>query len=180
MWCATRLVVIASIAWQAGCDSPPATSPASADAEFGGWTWDALKPADRAGDEFGVSAAWGSWKKRLAYVIVTDGTASSSTVIDRSDARTRYIVSLTWPSGRSTEVRLETTDGRTGTITCAGRSHDLALGAVFAVLPKTDEFEVQQFHRDLSRQSSDIAGVVNLIRNDPELIRKIVGGNQQR
>lgn len=177
---AIRLVVVAAAGWLAGCDSRPPTAPGGPDAEFGGWTWDALKPADPAAGDVSVCAAWGSWKKRLAYVILTDGSASSATDLTTSGGRTRYDVFLTWPAGRRAEVVVETADGRTGTVTLAGRPHDLSRGAVFVVVPGRERFELRQLERDVSGQTADIAGVVNLIRGDPELARTFARGNERK
>lgn len=180
MRCATGFVVVLAVACSAGCDPPRTTAPGGADAEFGGWTWDALKPADPAAVDVSVCAAWGSWKKKLAYVILTDGTASSATDLSASGGRSRYDVFLTWPAGRTAELVVETADGRTGTATHAGRPYDLTRGAVFVVVPKRDGFDLRQLERDVTAETADLGTVVRLIRGDPELVRILARGNTRK
>jgi hypothetical protein len=166
------VVGVAALCWIAGCDSPPST-PAAVDAgaDFGGWTWDALKPADPEAGAAALSAAWGSWQGKLAYVVLADETATAATRIDAAGPRTRYDVTLKWPDGRTAEVRIETADGKSGTTAHAGRSCDLADGAVFALVPKGQAFELRQFRRDVSGEAAGLSNVTKLIRTDPELVR---------
>jgi hypothetical protein len=180
---AIRLAVLATAGGLASCDSrtpTPTTTAGGPDAEFGGWTWYALKPADPAGGDVSVCAAWGSWKKRLAYVILTDGTASSATDLTSAGGRIRYDVFLTWPAGRKAEVVVETADGLTGTVTHTGRSFDLSRGAVFVVVPGPEGFELRQLERNLSGETADQAGVLKLIRSDPEIIRRFARGDGRK
>lgn len=177
---ATGVLVVLAAVYLAGCDSPQTTAPRGPDAEFGGWTWSTLKPADPTAGDVSVCAAWGSWKKKLAYVILTDGTASSATDVTTAAGSTRYNVILTWPADRKAEVVVETTDGQTGTVTHGERSYDLSRGAVFLVEPKHDGFQLRQLERDVSGRTADLAGVVNLIRGDPELIRAFGGGDGRK
>lgn len=174
----TGSAVFCVLAWLAGCEAPPPSSAGGADAEFGGWSWDTLKPTDPAGGDLVVSAAWGSWKKKLAYVIVADINAAATTSIVASGERTRYDVRLTWPNGRSTQVLVETADGKAGTVSHAGRTCDLAQGAVFVILPKGDEFELRQLQRDISGETASVAAMAKLIRSDPELVRTFAKGNK--
>jgi hypothetical protein len=177
---ATGVVIVSGLACWAGCDSPETTAPRGPDAEFGGWTWNTLKPTDPAAGDFSVCAAWGSWKKKLAYVILTDGTATSATDLSTALGRTRYDVFLTWPGVRTAEFVVETADGRTGTVAHAGRSYDLSRGAVFVVVPKRDRFDLRQLVRDTSGRTADLAEVVNLIRGDPELVRTFARRDERK
>jgi hypothetical protein len=166
----TGLVVLSALWGLAGCSPPPAAAPAGADADFGGWSWDALKPVNGEAD-VAVSAAWGSRKSKFVYVILADAATTATTSIDTSGGRTLYVVALTPPKGRPATVRIETADGKTGGVAYAGQSFDLARGPVFVLLPRGETFEMRQLERDISDEPAGMAGVVRLVRNDPELAR---------
>src|SRR6266498_4071974 len=110
----TGIVALTAFCGLAGCSSQPPSPPpgADADADFGGWTWDAIKPVNAEGDDVAVSAAWGSWKKKFVYVILADVNATATTSINTSGERTRYEVDVTLPNGRKGDVRIETADGK--------------------------------------------------------------------
>jgi hypothetical protein len=141
------------------------------DAAFGdGWNWYALDGSN-GGADVGVRAAWGSWNKKLVYVVAADGTASSATRITTTGAGTEYAVELNWPNGRTDGVRVETADGRTGRAVHAGRSYDLGQGSVLVLLARGDQIELRQLRRDLSGVTPHLAGVQKFIREDSELLR---------
>jgi hypothetical protein len=171
MWKATVILVVLSVCCSTGCESRPSTLSTDADADFGGWSWDALKPANAESGDVAVSATWGSWKKKFVYVILADPTATATTKISTSGAQTRYEVDLTLPNRRTAEVRIETADGKTGGAVLAGQSYDLARGSVFVVSLKGETVELIQLKHDISDEAAGLPGVVKLVRNDPDLVR---------
>jgi hypothetical protein len=143
------------------------------DAGFGdGWNWYALDGSNGEAD-VGVRAAWGSFNKKLVYIVAADVAASATTRIATSGAGTEYGVELNWPNGRTAGVRIETADGRTGRAVYAGRSYDLDQGSVLVLLAKSDLLELRQLRRDISGVTPGPVGVQKLIRDDQELLRML-------
>jgi hypothetical protein len=141
------------------------------DAGFGdGWNWYSLDGSNGEAD-VGVRAVWGSWNKKLVYIVAADVTASATTRITTTGAGTEYGVELSWPNGRTVGVRIETVDGRTGRAVYAGRSYDLDQGSVLVLLARGDQFELRQLRRDISGVTPGPVGVQQFIRGDPELLR---------
>lgn len=169
----TSAITVLGALWLAGCGSPPPPAPPGPDADFGGWSWYAEDESKPGAADVGVSAAWGSWKTKFVYVILADIAITDVTAVGTADGRTRYDVVLKLPRDRKAEVRVETADGKTGSLTHAGRSYDLARGSVFVLRPKGEEFELTQLPRDVSGETAGVPGVVKLVRGDPELLRAL-------
>jgi hypothetical protein len=168
---ATAIATLAAVCGLAGCGPRPADAPPGADAGFGaGWSWYAVDAPNGGTANVSVTVAWGSWKKKLVYVVGADAAASATTRTATTGAGTEYTVDLSWPDGRTASVRIETPDGSTGRAVFAGRSDDLADGAVFALVPAGDRFELRQLRRDVSGVAADLGSVQKLIRDDQDLL----------
>lgn len=163
----TGIVVFSAFCCLAGCNSRPPASPKGADASFG-WTWYAFKELKSEAGDGGVSAWWGSWKKKFVYVILADPAISITTDINASGARTEYQVDLTLPNGQKAELRIETADGKTGSAVYDRRSYDLAQGPVFVLLAKSETIEMLQLQRDIS---DGIVSLQKLLQDDQEIAR---------
>jgi hypothetical protein len=164
----TGIVLFAALC-PAGCSARPATAPTGAD--FGGWSWYSLNAANAGADDVDVSAYWGSWNKKLVYVVLADAAVTATTRVHTSDGQTEYRVALTLPNAQKAELRVETADGRTGRADFAGQSYDLARGTVFVLLSRGEKLELSQLPRDVSDVTDSLPAVHKLIRDDPELVR---------
>lgn len=172
------IIVLLALCYLAGCNSRPAVSPSGADAGFGNWSWHDFKELNPEAGKGGVSASWGSWHKKFAYVILTDAATSASTAINASGARTEYKVNLTLPKGQKAEWRIETADGKTGSAAYDGQSYDLAQGPVFILLPKGEKLEVLQLNRNISDVVAGPESMEKLLKNDQEIARTFAKAQQ--
>lgn len=161
----TGIVVVWACCCLAGCATQP---PAGADVNTGGWSWYDYKEVNSEPGDVGVSASWGSWNKKFVYVILTDSTTSATTEINAAGS---FQVDLKTPKGPKAEMRIETSDGKTGCVVCGEQSYNLAQGSVFILLPRGEKFQVQQLRRDLSDVPAGVGSAYQLLRDDPEIRR---------
>ena len=155
----------------AGCTSRPADSTSGADAGSGDWSWHSYKELNSEAGKGGVNASWGSWHKKFAYVILSEPASSASTIVKASGARTEYKVDLTLPKGQKAQWRIETANGKTGSVAYGGQSYDLAQGPVFILLPKGEQLEVLQLKRNITDLIAGPESLEKLLKDDQEIAR---------
>lgn len=170
----TGMVVVSACCCLSGCTPQPPPGP---EADFGGWTWIDFKDLNPQAGDSGVRASWGSWNKKLVFLILTDTDTSAATEINAAGSPTEYKVALKLPKGRKDELRVKTPDGRTGSLVHGDQSYDLAQGSVFILLPggERGELKVLQLKRDLSDVPADIGRVSQLLGDDQEIGRIFAG-----
>jgi hypothetical protein len=166
----TGMVVVSAFYCLAGCTPQPPPGP---EPGFGGWAWNDFKDLNPQAGDGGVSASWGSWNKKLVFLILTDTDTSATTAINAAGPPTEYKVALELPKGRKDELRVKTPDGKTGSLVHGEQSYDLTQGPVFVLLPggAGEKLQVLQLRRDLSGVPADVGSVARLLRDDQEIGR---------
>jgi hypothetical protein len=169
------MVVVSACYCLVGCTPQP---PPAAEPGVGGWSWNIFKSLNPEAGDGGVGASWGSWNKKFVFLILTETGTQANSRIHAAGPPTEYRVALELPKGQKDELRVNTPDGKTGTLVHGEQSYDLTQGSVFILLPEKEggPVQVRQLRRDLSDLPANDVGVATLLRGDQEIGRIFARG----
>ena len=114
-----------------------------------------------------TTASFGVWGDGMAFVVWSDLPASDGHSL-AGDKEVVYSGRHSSRDGRAFDFRCATSDGKTGTITIAGKQFKLEDGSVFLVLAP---HQITQVKADTLNAKRTEEGWQALVKNDPEFAK---------
>lgn len=130
----------------------------------------------------GMNITYLHWNEGLAVLFVDNVKGARSAKGSGSTRSPVYLETGSGGSPGSAQYRwkLETTDGKSASLTIDGKDFDLSAGTVFVLKAKGNDIEIHQLQRELSTIPFDAEGCKEHLQKDAEISKILATGEADK